>query len=149
MKSTYCFGCGETWPTYVGTEITSCIKCPKPVREADEERIKVRESVLREVCEMIKEKQKKWTDMTLQERSADVLKRAVKAEDIRLAMYHLPWMNIIKRAVESRPTSFGLPNGSKLLDWYGITEWRNGCDEIMMSVIREMEEAGIIPRGLI
>ena len=89
---------------------------------------------------------KKWGDMTRQERSASVLRQAVKQGDLRLAMYHLPWSQIIKRAVESRPTSFGLPNGADILDWRGITEWRNAGDEIARACAEVLDELNVVKK---
>ena len=82
--------------------------------------------------------------MTIAERRLYNLRRSVKAGDLKNAMYLLDWTAIVREAVVNRPTSFGLPNQSKITDWEGITEWRNATDEIMSSVIHHMTEAGLI-----
>lgn len=87
---------------------------------------------------------KKWAEMTRDERRRANLRRFVKQGDLKHAMYMLDWPRIVKEAVEDRPTSFGMSNGSKAFEWTGISEWRNATDCISSAVIRHMREAGII-----
>lgn len=98
---------------------------------------------------------KKWADMSRQERQAYNLRRFAKAfrktgdlTMLRTALYQLDWMQIVRKAVEGRPTSFGLPNGSKAWQWPGISEWRNASDEILMAFIQAIQDAGIVDDDL-
>ena len=62
-----------------------------------------------------------------------------KAEiDLKGKMYRLDWIEILRRAVDMRPTSFR----SDPPFW----EWRNASDEICYAVVHAMEDAGIVPK---
>ncbi len=60
----------------------------------------------------------------------------ISRKELQEKLWQLDWIQILKEAVESRPTSWGDRP---------VIEWRNASDCICHSVIHALEREGIIP----
>ncbi len=56
-------------------------------------------------------------------------------EELKQKIYRLDWITILDEAIKGRPTSWAERP---------VHEYRNASDEVLMALIRHMEEAGIL-----
>ena len=61
-------------------------------------------------------------------------------ENLKIQLYSLNWSKILYRAIESRRTSWGCNKK----ECFVITEWRNASDQVLYSLLRELEEKGLV-----
>jgi len=52
-------------------------------------------------------------------------------QEIKKALYQLDWINIMKEAVESRPSSWGVKKGE---EYTAVNEWRNASDTLIKPI---------------
>lgn len=57
-------------------------------------------------------------------------------QEIKEALYHLDWIEIMQEAVETRPTSWGVQKGE---EFKAVDEWRNASDTLISPVHKKLE----------
>ena len=62
-----------------------------------------------------------------------------KPEKLREILHNLNWLEILKRAVEHRKTSWNFQGHG-----HPVVEWRNASDEVCMAVINALEDKQIL-----
>jgi len=63
-------------------------------------------------------------------------------EWLKMQLYNLDWIKILDSAIKNRMTSWGC-NTPKC---FVVREWRNASDEILYSLLRELESKKILLR---